>query len=134
MTTVSSTTSNTSSSAAATTSSAAQNLVDYNSFLKLLVTQMKSQDPTNPTDSTEWVSQLATFSNVEQSVQMNSKLGDMLSSQALSNADSFIGRNLTSADGTVSGTVTSVLINGTSSIAYLNNGAQITLGDGVTVS
>ena len=45
--------------------------VDYQSFLKLLMAQMKNQDPTKPMESTEYVAQLATFSQVEQSVQMN---------------------------------------------------------------
>ena len=41
--------------------------VDYQSFLKLLVAQMKNQDPTNPMDSTQYVAQLAAFSQFEQS-------------------------------------------------------------------
>lgn len=35
-------------------------------FLQLLVTQIKNQDPMNPTDSTQFVSQLAQFSQLEQ--------------------------------------------------------------------
>ena len=35
-------------------------------FLNLLVAQMKNQDPLNPTDSTQFVSQLAQFSELEQ--------------------------------------------------------------------
>ena len=42
--------------------------VDYQSFLKLLVAQMKNQDPTDPMDSTQYVAQLAAFSQVEQAV------------------------------------------------------------------
>ena len=48
--------------------------VDYNSFLKLLVAEMSNQDPLNPTDSTEYMGQLATFSNVGQTIQTNKKL------------------------------------------------------------
>lgn len=40
-------------------------------FLTLLVAQMQHQDPLNPTDSTEWTAQLAQYSQLEQSVNMN---------------------------------------------------------------
>ena len=41
-------------------------------FLQLLVTQMKYQDPLEPTDNTEYVSQLAQFSELEQMQNLNS--------------------------------------------------------------
>ena len=64
---------------------------------------MKNQDPTSPMDSTQYVAQLAAFSQVEQSVQINSKLDQMLQSSALAQADSLIGRTITSADGKITG-------------------------------
>lgn len=42
--------------------------VNENQFLTLLVSQIKNQDPTNPTDSTTFVSQLAQFSQLEQMI------------------------------------------------------------------
>jgi flagellar basal-body rod modification protein FlgD len=48
--------------------------LDYNSFLKLLVAEMKNQDPTNPTDTAKYISELASFSSVEQGVNTNRKL------------------------------------------------------------
>lgn len=47
---------------------------DFDTFLTLLTAQMENQDPLNPTDSTEFASQLATFSNVEQNVRTNELL------------------------------------------------------------
>ena len=41
-------------------------------FLQLLVTQLKNQDPTNPVDGTQFVAQLAQFSQLEQMINMNS--------------------------------------------------------------
>ena len=52
--------------------------LDYNAFLKLLIAQMKNQDPTKPMDSTAFMAQLATFSQVEQSVSTNTKLDSLL--------------------------------------------------------
>ena len=99
--------------------------VDYDSFLKLLVAQMKNQDPTNPMDSTQYVAQLASFSQVEQSVQMNSKLDQMLQTSALAQADSIIGRTVTSADGAISGKVVSVkLISGGGITAVLETASS----------
>lgn len=48
---------------------------DFETFLKLLTTQLTNQDPLNPLDSTEFVAQIAQFSAVEQQVQTNSALG-----------------------------------------------------------
>ena len=62
---VSSTTSTASSTQASTTDAKKASL-DYDSFLTLLIAQMKNQDPTDPMDSSEQISQLATFSQVEQ--------------------------------------------------------------------
>ena len=52
--------------------------VDYDAFLQLLVKQLKTQDPTEPTDSAEFFSQLASFSSVEQQIQINNKLEALL--------------------------------------------------------
>jgi len=48
--------------------------LDKDAFLKLLVTQMQYQDPLEPTDNTEYVSQLATFSTLEEMQNMSSAM------------------------------------------------------------
>ena len=50
---------------------------DFDTFLKMLTTQIKNQDPTNPMDSADFAVQLATFSGVEQQVRTNDLLGDL---------------------------------------------------------
>jgi flagellar basal-body rod modification protein FlgD len=47
---------------------------DFETFLKMLTTQMQNQDPLNPIDSADYAVQLATFSGVEQSVRTNQLL------------------------------------------------------------
>ena len=108
--------------------------LDHETFLQLLVTQMKTQDPTKPMESTEYVAQLATFSQVEQSVQLNNKLDSLLTSSTLSLAENMIGRNVTSADGSVSGEVESVKITSEGPLLTLTNGKTLTLGDGVVIA
>jgi flagellar basal-body rod modification protein FlgD len=115
------------------TTAKSKTAVDYQSFLKLLIAQMKNQDPTQPMDSTQYVAQLATFSQVEQSVQMNTKLDSILQSSALSQADALIGHSITSADGKTTGTVSEVRLSSTGLIAVLEDGTEMAVGPGVTV-
>jgi flagellar basal-body rod modification protein FlgD len=46
----------------------ASKLANEQTFLQLLVAQIKNQNPLNPTDSTQFVSQLAQFSQLEQTI------------------------------------------------------------------
>ena len=103
-------------------------------FMKLLVAQMKNQDPTNPMDSTQYMAQLAAFSQVEQSVQMNTKLDQMLQSSTLAQADAIIGRTITSADGETSGKVSEVRLISNGIVAVLEGGKEVTVGPGVKIS
>ena len=47
-------------------------------FLKLLVEQLKHQDPLSPQDSAQFVAQLAQFNSLEQLISINSRLGELL--------------------------------------------------------
>jgi flagellar basal-body rod modification protein FlgD len=116
----------------APTSSAKAN-VDYESFLKLLVAELKNQDPTQPMDSTQYMAQLASFSQVEQSIQTNTKLDQLLQASQLSQAGSFIGKLVTSPDGETSGIVKEVRLYSDGVIAVLDNGDKLLIGPGVTV-
>lgn len=108
--------------------------VDYQSFLRLLVAEMKNQDPTKPMDSTQYVAQLAAFSQVEQSVKINNQLGQLLQASTLSQADALIGRTITSADGTQTGVVKEVRLVTGGAVAVLQNGGEVTIGAGVKIA
>lgn len=108
--------------------------LDYDSFLKLLTAQMKFQDPTKPMDSTQFVAQLASFSNVEQSIKMNSKLDALITSTGLNQADGLIGKTITSADGTVTGKVVAVRIFSDGVVAELEDGKNVMMEAGVKVT
>ncbi len=49
-------------------------LANEQTFLQLFVAQLQNQDPMNPQDGTQFVAQLATFSQLEQSLQMRQDL------------------------------------------------------------
>ena len=127
-------------SATSTTSSSnidyaasSSNMVDYEAFLKLLVAQMKNQDPTTPMESTEYVAQLASFSQVEQSIQINAKLDNILQASALTQATAMIGKEITSADGKTTGLVKEVKLYSDGVIAVLENGEKILIQPGIEV-
>lgn len=107
--------------------------LDYDTFLTLLVAQMRNQDPTEPMDSTEQIAQLATFSQVEQTIQTNKRLELLLQSSNLTQAGSIIGRTLTSADGAASGIVAQVKVMSDGLTAVLANGTEVEVGAGVTI-
>lgn len=67
---------------------------DFDTFLKMLTVQVQNQDPLNPVDSTDYATQLATFSSVEQQVLTNDLLREVsttLSGNALQELSGWIG-------------------------------------------
>ena len=86
MSTVSYTTSNpvvqsssSGSSAASATNAVGGLATNESTFLTLLVSQLKNQDPLSPTDSTQFVSQLAQFSSLEQLIGINQNVSSIKS-------------------------------------------------------
>lgn len=74
---------------------------DKDLFLKMLVAQMQNQDPFNPQDPTQYVTQLAQFNTLEQMMSMNDNLGylmgmtnGLLVNSAMGSASSLIGKNV----------------------------------------
>lgn len=93
-----------------------------NSFLQLLVTQLKYQNPLAPTDNTQFVSQLAQFSSLEQMTKVSSQEGQVVSGISqlaaaanLGQAYALLGDTVSLADAngnTFSGTVSAVNTSG----------------------
>lgn len=87
----------TNSAATAATAQAGTTLnSDFETFLKMLTAQMQNQDPLNPVDSTEFASQLAAFSTVEQQVRTNdllTGLGTQLGILGMGQLQGWVGMN-----------------------------------------
>jgi flagellar basal-body rod modification protein FlgD len=96
-----------------TDAGSSKSVADQDTFLKLLVAQLKYQDPSNPADSTQFLAQTAQFTQVEKLGQ----IADMIKGQQLIGASSLVGRTVTyqdAAGATQSGVVTTVKLNGDS--------------------
>ena len=81
-----------------TTSDGASLNANFDTFLQLLTTQLKNQNPTDPLDANEFTKQLVQYSAVEQEIKSNKNLEALIQLQAVNAvtaATSFIGKSIT---------------------------------------
>ncbi len=104
---------------------AEQSGMDKDAFLQLLVAQMKYQDPMEPTSNTEYISQYATFSQVEQ-------MQNMAATLELSRASSMVGK-LVTIESTDSAGETKQVQGMVEYVSYENNKAYVSI-DGTLYS
>jgi flagellar basal-body rod modification protein FlgD len=98
-------------------------------FLKILITQLKNQDPTSPMEDKEFIAQMAQFSTLEQMTNMSEEFGTLADGLSASRAVSMLGKQVTiAADGqTIEGLVSAVT--GGSSPHIEVNGRQFSIND-----
>ncbi|MFN0264548.1 flagellar hook assembly protein FlgD [Tepidamorphus sp. 3E244] len=106
-------------SSAAGTSSAAKDRAgiadNFDTFLQILTTQLKNQNPLEPLDTNEFTAQLVQFSQVEQQIKQNENLEaitQLAAATAATNAVSFVGKRVSVS------TTQSELTNGTANWQY----------------
>ena len=99
-------------------------------FLRILTSQLNNQDPLKPMDNQEFVTQLAQFTSLQQTQQLNEKLDSLLSIQAATQSIGLIGRtvDVQAASGLVTGRVTSL------NFANGDPRMTITLSNGTTIN
>ncbi|HTV10768.1 MAG TPA: flagellar hook capping FlgD N-terminal domain-containing protein [Acidimicrobiales bacterium] len=108
-----------------TTSQDALNGVNPDTFLQLLVSELQNQDPDNPTDPSQFLSQTASFEEVEELNTLQTSISSMITSQQQSSATSMLGMQVSGSDSsgkTVSGIVTGV--------QFDSSGPVLTVGSG----
>lgn len=94
---------------ATTTSAQARLSNNFDTFLQLLTTQLKNQDPTQPMDANQFTQQLVQYSQVEQQLATNSKLDSLLTAMQgnqTTTALGYLGKKVTYDASTVSPTPT----------------------------
>lgn len=103
--------------------------LDKNSFLKLLVTQLSKQDPTNPMNDREFISQMAQFSSLEQMNNVANSMNKLRASQA----NQLIGKMVQGKDFVtekpIQGIVTKATFDHSGEVFLSVNGRQIKLDD-----
>ncbi len=102
--------------------SATANGMDKDAFLQLLVAQMKYQDPLEPTSNTEYVSQYATFSELEE-------MQNMSSSMELSRASGLVGKTVIASSTNATTGKTTEVMGIVDSVAYESGKAYVSIGD-----
>lgn len=93
--------------------SVGQNSMGKDDFLKLLVAQLRNQDPMKPMEDREFIAQLAQFNALEQMQNLNNSFSQLLKWQQLLQSSALIGKNIEAIqdDGSfVTGVVTEVKI------------------------
>ncbi len=107
--------------------------LDYNAFLHLLIAQMRNQDPMEPMKSSDYVAQLATFSQVEKTIQTNERIASLLNTNNLQLAESLIGKTVLSDEHGTGGVVVAAKVVDNGVMVLLDNGAEFTVGPGLII-
>jgi flagellar basal-body rod modification protein FlgD len=97
----------------ATSAQGGDSSLSESDFLQLLTTQLQNQDPLQPMSDTDFIAQMATFSQLSAQNTLNTNFSDYSSEQALNDAQGYIGKTVTvsgAAEGVpgTTGTVTGV--------------------------
>jgi len=105
------------------------NNLNMQDFLKVLLTQLTYQDPLKPMDNQQFMAQVAQFTALGQTQQMNSNIETLVSNQASLQSVGLIGRtvDITTKSGTVTGTVSALSLSGNSPQLTVKAGSGATL-------
>lgn len=112
--------------------------LDKTAFLKLLVTQLSNQDPLKPTDDTQFISQLAQFSGLEQMQNLNTSMSGYINAQNVTQSTSMIGKAVQYEDSTtgklVVGQVKSVAFDAGTASLVVSSPVSVKGSDGSTTT
>ena len=81
-------------------------------FLKLLITELKHQDPTNPMNDREFISQMSQFSSLEQMLNLNNQLGNLISNLSFNSSFNLLGKGVEIDTGVVDSMGNTRIVNG----------------------
>jgi flagellar basal-body rod modification protein FlgD len=108
-----------------------------NDFVSFLVTQLQNQDPLNPTDSNQMLSQLSEIGQLQSTTQLDSSLTTMTQQNQVAAASGMIGKAVQGTDqnnNPVSGNVTSVQVTTSGANLLLDSGSTLSLSNVTSIS
>lgn len=101
-------------------------------LLKLLMTELSYQDPLKPVDNKDFLTQMAQFTSLDTTRQLNDNITQLMSTQSLNQSVGLLGKTVdaqTDRDGVVSGQVTALqLVSGTPQITIKTAGGEVITG------
>ena len=126
-----------STSGSGTTGTSPADAMNKDMFLKLMVAQLKNQDPMNPTDSSQFLAQTAQFTSLEKLDEVSSQTAQALTAQMAFGASTLAGRSVTylGEDGVteVTGTVDSVRFTATGPVLAVGD-AEVPINSVIAVA
>ncbi len=101
--------------------------LDKDAFFKLLITQLKNQDPLKPMEDKEFIAQMAQFSSLEQMQNMNENMEKYLNAKTLTEGAALIGKTVEQncENEIISGKVKKVIFADGNTYALLANGSKL---------
>ncbi|QRY35504.1 flagellar hook capping protein (plasmid) [Variovorax sp. PDNC026] len=107
------------------------NSLGMEDFLKILLTQLTYQDPLKPMDNQQFMAQMAQFTSLEQTQQLNNKIATLITNQAALQSVGLIGKtvDITTSNGNITGTVSALSLSGDSPLLTVRTAAGATLSD-----
>jgi flagellar basal-body rod modification protein FlgD len=100
------------------------NSLNGQDFMQLLITQLKNQDPMNPVDNTQFISQVAQLSSLQATTQLTSQVGQMVTAQQQTGVLQLVGHDIQYLDqngNSVQGKVTGVRVSGPTPTLLVGN-------------
>ncbi|RIX79089.1 flagellar hook capping FlgD N-terminal domain-containing protein [Acidovorax cavernicola] len=107
------------------------NSLGMEDFLKILLTQLTYQDPLKPMDNQQFMAQMAQFTSLEQTQQLNTKIETLITNQAALQSVGLIGKtvDVSTPTGTVTGTVSALSLSGSAPLLTVQTTAGATLNN-----
>lgn len=111
------------------------NQLNQQDFIRILMTQLTYQDPLKPMDNEQFMAQMAQFTALQQTTELNTNLLQLIQNQAALGSVGLIGRtvDVQTASGTQTGTVTALSYTGDQPVISLNLGSGQTI-DNISLS
>ncbi len=99
-------------------------------FINMMITQLQNQDPTQPVQNDQLLSQMSQIGQLESSTELQSSLKGLVLQNQITSASSLIGKSVNGMDAnnaTITGTVTSVSVRTDGVSLNLDSGSQLDL-------